>query len=128
MRAAQATSKMTIVQFLKANPQVSPLVRISDEQLEIVSKIDLGKLSAAITKSGFLKSRGSFNWLITHYDGIIAGCYCDWKRYERPKKKESRGIGSIIEGNTIKSKEFALVHTYTKEEINSFDDIETAEF
>ena len=141
MRAAKTTSKMTISEFLDKNPQVSRLAGITDEQLELLSKIDLSKLSVAISKSGFLRSRRSFGWLITHYDDIIAGGYGDWGRYspaarprvqreEEPYSEETYGggIGAIIEGNTIKSKEFALARTYTKEYLASLvDDIETVE-
>ena len=105
---------MTIKDFLKANPQVAPVVRLTDEQLEIIGKIDLKKLSDTIQTSRFLLSRRSFNWLITNYDNIIAGAYGDWKRYTpaQPAKKTSRFKNS----RTYSAKDFAPA------------DIETADF
>ena len=87
--------KMTINEFLEKNPQISRLAGITDEQLELLSKIDLFKLSAAISKSGFLRSRRSFGWLITHYDDIIAGGYGEWNYYAR-KKVPSKSVQKKI--------------------------------
>lgn len=82
---------MTIKKFFENNPQVAPLVRLDDEQLDIIAKIDLGKLSNAIKKSGFLRSRKSFNWLIRNYDNILAGAYGDWTRYVAPERRKKTG-------------------------------------
>ena len=130
MRAVKTTSKMTISEFLDKNPQVSRLAGITDEQLELLSKIDLFKLSVAISKSGFLRSRRSFGWLITHYDDIIAGGYGDWGRYSpAARPTECEGIGVIKKGDTVKSKEFKLARTHTKAEFDALmDDIETVTF
>ena len=111
---------MTVKKFFENNPQVAPIAVLTDEQLEILSQIDLGRLSHAIKKSGFLRSRHSFNWLIRNYDNILAGAYGDWERYVAPKRKsksERRAGRTKTERHYSKKECAALV-----------SDIETVEF
>lgn len=102
---------MTLKKFFAENPQIAPLVHLDDDQIEILSKIDLGRLSNAIKKSGFLKSRKSFNWLIRNYDNILAGAYGDWSRYVAPERRKRNKKHNATDRRYSKKELAALVTT-----------------